>query len=117
MSEPVGITQYRVTWLRKDLAVRHRNCGNSRAKAERCKAFVEGRFQDAYPERKPDAYWCCNGYQCNCGGLTVAEKWQEFAAWTDRDGEVRAPLVFVRIETRKVERWSPEQPDSEGATE
>ena len=104
----MSLTQYRVTWLRTDLSVGHRNCGNSRAKAERCKAFVEGRYQDAYPDKKPDAYWCCSGYQCGCGGLTFTEKWQEFAAWTDRDGEVRAPLVFVRIETRKVERWGQE---------
>ena len=106
-------TQYRVTWLRKDLTVRHRNCGNSRAKAERCVAFVEGHYQAAYPDRKPDAYWCCSGHECGCGGLTVAQKWEEFAAWTDRDGMPPAPLVFVRIETRTVEPWKPTESPNE----
>jgi hypothetical protein len=99
-------TMYRVAWQREDqVAPRARNCGNSRAKAERCLAFVQGRYEDAYPGKKADAYWCCSGYQCGCGGKTWAEKWTEMAEGP-ADSPLR-PLLWSRIESRQVALWQP----------
>jgi hypothetical protein len=80
-----------------------RGCGNSRAKADRCLAFFQGRYQDAYPGSKPDAYACCDGHECGCRGLTWAEKWAEMAEYAAD----LPPLEYLRIETRQVPRWDP----------
>jgi hypothetical protein len=101
-------TMFRVAWLREDqVEPRSRNCGNSRAKAERCLAFVQGRYPDAYPGMKPYDYVCCTGYQCGCRGLTWAEKWVEMAGGLLNSDSPMRPLLWSRIEERQVTPWVP----------
>jgi hypothetical protein len=96
-------TEYRVAYKREGLNPKSKDCGNSRARAERSLAFFQGRYQESYPDSKPDAYVCCSGYQCGCGGKTWAERWAEMA----ESIADYPPLEYVRIETRQVPRWSP----------
>ena len=102
-------TEYRVAYKREGLNPKSRGCGKNRAKAVRCLAFFEGRYQDAYPQSKPDAYSCCDGHECGCRGLTWAEEWAEMAEYAAN----LPPLEYLRIETRQVPPWTPAHPTTE----
>jgi hypothetical protein len=69
----------------------------TRKAAHRWWLIVQGRMAEA-TGRDPDAYACCSGDMCGCGGKTNADLWAETA-------ERIPPLKLARIEVRNVGPW------------
>ena len=91
-------SEYRVVWQREGLgrkvAIRQTLAG-----AEKLSLTLQGRIEEAtgYPA---EAYACCGGDDCSCGGETNAEMWA-------RKSRMLPPLVVVPvIEARKVGPWA-----------
>ena len=89
--------EYRVVWKRVGIRSKHRPFAR-RASADR---FVRlfGPEPWTYLGRDPDAYVCCSGYNCGCGG----ETYRQANETTRRE---LPHLEWFRIEQRGVEPWS-----------
>ena len=96
----MSVVQYRVRWQREGFPPKSKSYGNNRARAEAMALFLQGRVEEATGHARDD-FKCCDGRECGCGGVTWGESWDARLA---KIGEV-PPLLFARIETRKVERW------------
>jgi hypothetical protein len=98
--------EWRVAWRRgvggRLASHRSRNEREARTYAR----FLVGDLDD------PDAYACCYGHECGCGGKTKREAWQEYA---DTHGEYdpetgsQGPLPPITwgpvIQARTAEPW------------
>ena len=98
--------EYRLSWKR-----RHPEGGQvySRARtfqswaaARRLLLVLLGRGYEI-DERGPDALWCCSGWECGCGGVTVFEHWQgEHERITGKGGA----MLRLTLSRRPVGRWA-----------
>ena len=50
-------------------------------------------------QRDPDAYYCCPGRECGCGGFSVRE-------FHERQRAELPPLEYARLEHRAVGAWT-----------
>jgi hypothetical protein len=77
--------EWRVRWRGEDAGRANTRIYQSEAPARRFALILEGRLAEAFPDTDPDAVACCAGGSmepfaegnCNCGGKTNAEVWQE----------------------------------------
>lgn len=90
-------TEYRVVWKREGLGQKSRKFSRLR--------FAE-RYQSLLTSDKPwevfgvdgDAYECCSGYECGCGGMRVKESWINNRKHLPK-------LLSVKIQSREVGDW------------
>lgn len=48
--------------------------------------------------KEPDAFMCCTGAECGCGGMTLREHTEQLRAKLPK-------LEFARLERREVSAW------------
>lgn len=89
-------TEYRVKWKREGL--------KAKIKVFQTRAAAERRLTLLGPEpwkamgREPESKWCCSGYQCACGGVTVREE-------SENTRKTMPRLEYVQLEKRQVQMW------------
>jgi len=103
--------EYRIKWKREGDARPKTRIYQRRAPAEHLSLILEGRQAEAFPDKTPDDFACCNGRECGCGGESNAEVWER------RNAEF-APLEDgPRIEVRTVGEWSLESGTTPASTD
>jgi hypothetical protein len=91
--------EYRVAWQREGQRPRHK-IYQSWGFAERYRLILEQRFAEVF-SADPDAFACCSGVECGCGGLTNAEQWANSTVGIP-------PLIGApTLERRAVGGWAP----------
>ncbi len=88
--------EYRVTWQREGLP-KKRRLYQRRDAAEKFVRLLRGESRAA---EDPDAFACCSGYDCGCGGVTNAE------AWEARYGDMPRLVIGPVLASRPVGDWS-----------
>lgn len=99
--------EWRVAWRRADGGVLRSKRVRNVAHGERLVRFLRGEFAD------PDAWACCDGHECGCGGLTQREAWEAYReAHTQWDGDPETsprPLADITwgpvVQVRTVTTW------------
>lgn len=64
-------TEFRVVWKREGCEPRRKRYMR-RSSAERFMTLLGPEPWLAF-DREADEYFCCSGYECGCGGITVKE--------------------------------------------
>ena len=90
--------EYRVAWRRKGFRRTKYRTYKSEAAAKRFMLLFGAEPWLYNPKKGPEATWCCDGYECGCGGGTVREYHAKMRE------EVPA-LEFLRLESRPVGAW------------
>lgn len=83
--------QYRVVWKRKEMPEKRKRY-ETRAGAERF-ATLLGPEPWKITGRGPDEQFCCSGYMCACGGITVRE---HFINGRENIPEIEYALIMCR---------------------
>ncbi len=91
-------TEYRVVWYREGVGRKVKRFA-SLGSATRRKNLLGPQPWMAY-DKNPNSLWCCDGYQCNCGGLTVME-------FCKQERDLLPKVESVHIERRQVGEWLP----------
>lgn len=89
--------EYRVVWQRAGCRRKTKSFVR-RAMAERFLRWF-GPEPWTVHSKDPDEMYCCDGYQCSCGGLTVREQHEQYRASLPA-------LEWVRLERREVGAWA-----------
>lgn len=89
--------EYRVVWQREGLKPKFR-IYKRRSSAEMRVGLLTDPEPWKFIKKAPDSYACCSGRECGCGGLTVK-------ADAIRQRARMIPLLYVRIEARRVGEW------------
>jgi hypothetical protein len=91
-------TEYRVSWQR-DGRSRRTRIWQTRDAAECHALVIQGRMVEA-TGKDPEAFRCCDGNECDCGGATNAQVWA-------RQSEGVPPLTIGPvIDARTVGEWT-----------
>jgi hypothetical protein len=93
--------QYRVIWQREGCRKKFKLCARL-STAERHIGLLTSnepwKHIHDLKELGPDDLFCCDGYQCGCGGNTCAEHFTE-------KRESLPKLLYAEIEKRSVGEW------------
>jgi hypothetical protein len=96
-------TEYSVIYRRKGMHSK-RVVYKHRGSADRRLALLTHPRPWEPLDQNPDAYVCCDGYECGCRGVTVREDHEDIR-------KRLPPLEYVRLESREVGEWRPELAD------
>ena len=89
--------EYRVVWKRVGQEPKRKRYVNKK-RADGFAAILTDKEPWKRYKRDPDAFYCCSGYECGCGGKTVRQSFEE-----QFDG--MPEIEYVRIESREVGPW------------
>jgi hypothetical protein len=96
----MGELEYRVVWKRKELSRKTRRFRSLKTAEKFRGVLTAGSTEERLLllGKDPDAYYCCDGHECGCGGETNRESEEHYA-----DG---MPLLeYCVIEERPVGPW------------
>ncbi len=88
--------EYRVSWKRDGMKPK-RKVFQTLKGAKRLLELLGPEPWKAWGGKAED-YFCCNGWECVCGGETVKER-------SESDRKSMPALEWIRIENRIVESW------------
>lgn len=91
-------TEFRVVWKRQGLPIKRKKYP-ARSRAEKFMTIFGSCPWLAF-DQDPDAFECCSGHGCSCGGRTIRQ------AFAERYAEI-PKLEWVRLEYRMVGPWQP----------
>jgi hypothetical protein len=89
--------EYRLVWKREGLGQKSRKFTRLKY-AERYLALLTSEAPWEVFGKDGDAYECCSGYECGCGGMRVKESWVK-----TREGLPK--LLKHEIQCRDVGEW------------
>ena len=90
-------TEYRVVWSREGIGRKVKRFATLKM-ATRRMILLGPKPWMAYTNDH-NSLWCCNGYQCNCGGLTAQ-------AYFEKMRDSYPKVESVHIESRSIGEWT-----------